>query len=175
MSAPTIFGTTIFCSLLSATVFADTTANFTLPSGVVVQIVEAAFDKAKFKVKGCSGREPYCQINGRTPFGTDLDLPKTYVKNIWVSFAGAKHGLDAKDMYNAWGGRPLEYKGSIRYFGGKCSDSNNCQLRGVFSDAAGSFVAEWQIVNGKSTRTVLTNSNDVVHLFMEHIDPPEYE
>ena len=175
MNVPTIFGITIFCSLLSAAAFADTTANFTLPSGVTVQIVEAAFDKSKFKVVGCSGREPYCQINGRTPFGTDLDLPKTYVKNIWVSFGGAKHRLDAKDMYNAWDGRPLEYKGSIRYFGGKCSDANNCQLRGVFSDAAGSFVAEWQIVNGISTRTVLTSSNDVVHLFMEHIDPPEYE
>ena len=45
----------------------------------------------------------------------------------------------------------------------------------MFSDAAGSFVAEWQIVNGISTRTVLTSSNDVVHLLMEHIDPPEYE
>ncbi len=175
MKYSTVSGITIFCSLLSATVFADTTANFTLPSGVVVQIVEAAFDRTKFRVDGCSGRETFCQIEGRTPFGSDLDLPKTYVKNILVSFAGAKHLLDASDMYNAWGSRPLEYKGSIRYFGGKCSNSNNCQLRGVFSDASGSFVAEWQIVNGISTRTVLTSSNDVVHLFMEHIDPPEYE
>ena len=132
MSAPTIFGTTIFCSLLSTTVFADTTANFTLPSGVVVQIVEAAFDKAKFKVKGCSGREPYCQINGRTPFGTDLDLPETFVKNICVSFAGAKYRLDAKNMYNAWGGRPLESKGTIRYFGGKCRDQITANFAGCF-------------------------------------------
>jgi hypothetical protein len=77
-------------------------------------------------------------------------------------------------MYDAWGGRPLEYKGTIRYFGGKCSDQKNCQFRGIFSDGAGSFVAEWRIVGGVPTRTVLSGSDDIVHLFMKNIDPPEF-
>jgi hypothetical protein len=78
-------------------------------------------------------------------------------------------------MYNAWGSRPLEHKGTVRYFGGKCFDAHNCQFRGLFSDAAGSFVAEWRIVSDQATRTVLTDSNDVMHLFIANIDPPEYE
>ena len=78
-------------------------------------------------------------------------------------------------MYDAWGARPLEVKGVVRYFGGKCFDTKNCQLRGLFSDAAGSFVAEWQIVGGLPTRTILTSSSDVVHLFMNNIDPPVFE
>lgn len=85
------------------------------------------------------------------------------------------YSLDVSDMYDAWGRRPLEHAGIIRYFGGKCFDNKNCLLRGLFSDAAGSFVAEWQIVDGLPIRSVLSSSQDIVHLFMEHIDPPEFD
>lgn len=78
-------------------------------------------------------------------------------------------------MYNAWGNRPVEYPGVVRYFGGKCFDKKNCQFRGLFSDAAGTFVAEWLIVDGHSTRTVLTSSSDVVVLFTENIDPADFD
>lgn len=155
--------------------FADTTAAFTLPSGVAVRIVEAPFKASRFKVQGCSGQDSGCRINGRIPIGTAFGLPKTYVKSITVSFKGRSYPLDASDMYNGWGGRPLEVPGVVRYFGGKCFDAKDCQFRGLFSDAAGAFVAEWRIVNGVSIRTVLTDSDDVVNLFMQNIDPPEFE
>jgi hypothetical protein len=159
----------------AASVFADTRAVFTLPSGVRVKIVEAPFDKSRFKVEGCSDQDQMCRINGRIPFGTAFGLPETYVKSIMISSKGRSYSLNASDMYNAWGSRPLEHKGSIRYFGGKCNDLKNCQFRGVFSDAGGSFVAEWRVVNGMPIRTTLTDSNDVVTLFMKNIDPPEFE
>jgi hypothetical protein len=78
-------------------------------------------------------------------------------------------------MYDAWGSRPLEIKGVIRYFGGNCRDEKNCQFRGLFSDAAGSFVAEWFIVDGRPMRTVLTDTNDIVNFFSKNIDPPVFE
>jgi hypothetical protein len=162
-------------AVASVSVFADTEASFTLPSGVIVKITEAAFQKKLFKVSGCTGSNAICRINGHTPVGSALELPKTYVKRILVSYQDQSYSLDASDMYDAWGKRPLEVAGAVRYFGGKCSDAKNCQFRGLFSDAAGSFVAEWQIVNGLSNRTVLTDSNDIVNLFMQHIDPPEFE
>jgi hypothetical protein len=169
----------IFFSLLPASFITDASANslvnFTLPSGVAVEIDERTFVKSQFKVEGCNGQEPICLINGNIPFGVDFDLPKTYVKNIKVSFQGKTYSLSSVGMYNAWGTRPLEIRGAVRHFGGKCFDSKNCQFRGLFSDAAGSFVAEWRVVNGVSARTVLTNSNDVVNLFIKHIDPPEFE
>lgn len=154
---------------------ADSNAAFTLPSGVGVSIVEAPFENFKFKVEGCTGSEAGCLINGHVPIGTDADLPKTYVKSISITFHGKTYALDVSEMYDAWGTRSLEHKGAIRYFGGKCFDENNCQVRGIFSDAAGSFVAEWRVVNGLPARTVLTTSRDVVHLFMEHIDPPTFD
>ena len=102
-------------------------------------------------------------------------LPRTYLKSISVSYRNKSYSLDASDMYDAWNGRPLEYKGTVRYFGGKCFSTKDCQFRGLFSDGASSFVAEWRVVNGKPIRTVLTSSGDVVNLFMKNIDPPEYE
>ena len=148
---------------------------FTLPSGVKVHILEAPFKSTEWRVDGCSLAATACRINGHLPFGAAFGMPRTYVKRITVEYRGRTHTLDATDMYNAWGSRPLEHKGTVRYFGGKCFDAHNCQFRGLFSDAAGSFVAEWRIVGDQATRTVLTDSNDVVHLFIANIDPPEYE
>lgn len=105
-------------------------------------------------------------MTGHIPFGTDAGLPKTFVKEINISYQGQSYLLDASDMCNAWGKRPLEVKGSVRYFGGRCFDGKNCEFRGLFSDGAGTFVAEWRIVNGTPVRTVLTSSNDVVNLFI---------
>jgi hypothetical protein len=159
---------------ISTLALADTEAAFTLPSGVNIKIVEAPFDKKSFNVSGCTDTGDVCLINGRIPLGAASSLPKTYVKSIEVSYRKQSYLLDVSDMYDAWGGRPLEYKGTIRYFGGKCSDQKNCQFRGIFSDGAGSFVAEWRIVGGVPTRTVLSGSDDIVHLFMKNIDPPEF-
>jgi hypothetical protein len=168
--------TAVVGGLLCHTVaLADTTATFTLPSGVIVRIIEVPFEPSRFKIRGCTDQNSTCLINGRVPAGVAFGLPKTYVKSITVAFNGRSYSLDASGMYNAWGGRPLEVPGGVRYFGGKCFDPKNCQFRGLFSDAAGSFVAEWRVVNGIPIRTVLTDSNDVVTLFMEHIDPPEFE
>ena len=153
----------------------ETIASFTLPSGAAVRIVEAPFVASLFKVNGCSEQDSKCLINDAVPFGVAFGLPESYVKSIVVSFSGHSHSLDVSNMFNAWGTRPLEVKGVIRYFGGKCWDADNCQLRGLFSDAAGTFVVQWSVVDSRQTRTVITASEDVVDLFEEHIDPPEFQ
>lgn len=167
----------IYGSLLcSAKAFADTNSKFILPSGVEVSIVEAPFGDGHFRVEGCFANSSFCRINERIPFfGVGSGLPKTYVKAISVSFNGRKYFLDASDMYDAWGGRPLQYTSKIRYFGGKCVDDKNCSFRGLFGDASGSFAAEWAIVDGLASRTVLSSSGDLTDFFMKHIDPPDYE
>jgi hypothetical protein len=167
-----VLSLTLFATVAMAT---DKTARFTLPSGVKVMIVEAPFQKAAFKIEGCSDKDSMCRINDDLPYGLAFGLPKTYVKSITVSYKGQSYLLDASDMYDAWGKRPLEYPNSIRYFGGQCIDNKNCQFRGLFSDGASSFCAEWVVAGGISKRTVLTGSSDVMDLFMKHIDPPVYE
>jgi hypothetical protein len=159
---------------VSLPAFADTEAAFTLPSGVSLKITEAPFDKGLFKVSGCTETSAACLINGHVPMGAAFGLPKTYVKGISISYQNRSYSLDVSDMYDAWGQRPLERKGVVRYFGGKCFDQKNCQFRGLFSDGAGSFVAEWRVVDGLPVRTVLSSSDDIVHLFTKDIDPPEF-
>lgn len=161
--------------LLPFSVWADATSTFILPGGVEVTIVETAFHEDEFSIEGCTAKSSMCRINGRIPYGVAFGLPKTYVKSLTASFHGTSYSLDAAGMYNAWGCRPLEQPGSVRYFGGKCFDERNCQFRGLFSDAAGTFVAEWIIIDGYATRTILTSSGDVVDLFMKNIDPPEFD
>jgi hypothetical protein len=137
-------------------------AKFDLPSGIHVQIVENAFKRDHFRLSGCGSTDSGCLINGRIPFGSYSDVPGTYVESITVSYQGHSYSLDGSDMYDAWGKRPLEHKGVIRYFGGQCADAKNCGFRGLFSD-------------GVATRTVLTDSSDVVQLFMKESDPPDFD
>jgi hypothetical protein len=162
----------IISCLLTSIVSANTVSTFIIPSGVEVTIIESTFDKDIFSVERCSSNDSICRINKKFPYGVDIDFPKTYVKSITVSLQGRSYALDATGMYNAWGGRPLEHHGVIRYFGGGCSDNKNCQFRGIFSDGSGSFVAEWLVVDGLATRSIITGSDDVVNLFKNNIDPP---
>lgn len=110
----------------SAFVVADTEASFTLPSGVNVKITETPFQKKLFKVLGCSDSNTACLINGHVPVGSASELPKTYVKRISAIYQGQSYMLNVSDMYNAWGKRPLEVEGAVRYLGGKCTDAKNC-------------------------------------------------
>ncbi|HET8711859.1 MAG TPA: hypothetical protein VFM32_10805, partial [Spongiibacteraceae bacterium] len=162
-------------TMLPMFVWANGGRAFTLPSGVKVEIIEVPFNAKLFKISGCKNTDSACLINGKIPWGVAFGLPATYIKSLVISYNNQSYELDVSNMYNAWGARPLEVSGGPRYFGGKCFDTKNCQFRGLFSDAAGSFVAEWRIVNGIPMRTVLTDSNDVVNLFTQNIDPPEFE
>jgi len=153
----------------------STSSAFTLPSNVAILIEEAPFDPTSHTIKGCgpaSGGSKSCLISGRPAFGSADQLPRTYVTGITASFAGRDYKLDVSQMYDAWGTRSLQTNGGVRYFGGSCADATHCTLRGLFSDAAGAYAAEWRIVDGVAVRTVLTDSGDVVLAFRQHIDPP---
>lgn len=142
----------------------ETATKLTLPSGVKITIIEGRVIGSKL---------PNCRVNGKS-VTLGEHRPATYVKHMYGEFNGKRFTLDASCMTDAWNGRPLEVPGTIRYFGGKCSNYKSglsCTLRGVFADASETFVAEWIVVAGNSTRTVLSNSQDVISLFMKNIDP----
>jgi len=146
-----------------------------LPSGIEVQIEEVpcASAGALSESRAVSGKP--CQVRDGVPFGVRGPQPKTMVRRIAVVVGDRSYELESEGMYDAWGERPLSHSGNVRYLGGWCADPSNCQIRGVFSDGAASFVAEWRIVNGRSMRTVLTDSSDIVDLFMRNIDPPRFD
>ena len=161
--------------LLSTSVFADGVKVFVLKDGIKISILEVPFDPSSHIVENCDKSQIPCLIDGHFPYGTAFDMPRSQLEELTLSIGNASYKLDTTGMYNAWGKRPLEYKGSIRYLGAHCYNERSCTLRGVFSDAAGSYVAEWKIINGKPHRTVLSSSEDIMYLFMKNIDPPFYE
>jgi len=160
---------------LASSIFADKVSTFELLSNVKVTIIESKFDKKSFNIERCSNNSSICKINGSIPFGIDLNIPKTYVKDIKIEFDNTFYTLNSKDMYNAWGDKSFYVKDTIQYFGGECFDKKHCQFRGIFSDASGSFVAEWYIIDGLPVRTILSNSNDLINLFSENINPPIFD
>lgn len=174
MNKPILFAILI-SPLIWAVAHASDMQEFNLGKGITAQIEEAPFNPENHKIINCKDSNIPCTIDGVFPFGTAFDMPKTYLKSLSLTVSGKTYKLDTTGMYNAWGNRPLEYKGTIKYLGAHCYDKDNCALRGLFSDAAGSYVAEWLIVNGIATRTVISSSDDIVHLFMKNIEPPYYE
>ncbi len=155
---------------------ADVVASFTLPSKVKVRIVEAPFAQGSLAF---DEKRP-CVVEGQVPFGTNCSRPETYLKELTISYEGRTYQLDTSSMFNAWHGRPLVtlppkgVKGrGLRYFGGYCANSGSCMVRGLFSDGAGTFVAEWTVSGGIAVRTVLTNSPDVKAAFVRNIDGVE--
>jgi len=161
-----VFPATAALFLISASVFAeDSVASFKLASGHNVSIVEAPFAESKLKY---SESAP-CLVDGHIPFGTDCSAPTTYVKSISVEVRRKKFQLDASYMFNAWGTRHLTtYEGKpVTYFVGACRSKDLCYFRGLFSDGAGTFVAEWKVFQGATTRTVISSDEEFISLFHE--------
>jgi hypothetical protein len=159
------FNVIIFSTYINA---AAQTYNFELPSKVQITIVEAPYNK----------RPASACPSFKAKMENDDFMPKTYVKSIRAIYKGETINFDVTCMVDAWNGRPLQHDGLIRYFGGWCQVQEKkpyCGFRGIFSDASESFVAEWYANGNVAKRTVFTSSSDVIRLFMQNIEPPEYE
>lgn len=128
--------------------------------------------KAKIVIteRACGPR--HCGVSG-----PGVEPPQTEVTSIVAEIGDKTHhrkySLPCKGMFDAWGGGLDEnVRSKNRRFGATCYDENNCVLRGVFADGAETFVAQWEISDGRVSRTVFTGVSDIVDLFMSNIDPP---
>jgi len=151
------------------------TASYEFGKSIKVTLAEKSFDSRQAKVETCQGGVGVCRINGVIPFGVASGMPKTFLAKVTLDAAGKTYNLDAGGMYNAWGKKPNDGQGTAQYLSAHCFDSYNCIVRGLFSETAGAYVAEWAIVDGHASRTMLTGSRDVVELFRKHIAPPLFE
>ena len=149
--------------------------TFDLGNGLKISIEEKKFDPSEWDITYCPNTKFICLINGKVPYGVDNVVPSSYLSKLTATVNSKSYQLDTTNMFNAWGERPLEHPGAIKYFSGTCENPKWCIFRGIFSDAAGTFIAEWQVRWGVPERTVITTASDIVNLFMKHIDPPGYK
>lgn len=139
-----------------------------LGSGIQVIAVEKPFTSADHAITGCKSFQP-CLVDGQKVFGA-IGLPRTILEKVSLRYGDASYELDVRGMFDPMLGTDLKGR-----WDGYCYDSRNCTLRAVFSDAGGAYCAEWQIVNGVATRTILTDSMDVVKFIRANLVAPRYE
>ena len=156
---------------------ADEGSTLTLDLGknVTAKVSQRPFDGAQVRIEQCRDGAGICRINGGTPFGISSGLPRTVLAKLTVTVGGRTYELDTSNMYDAWGKRQQEARQVSQFLAAACYDQANCVVRGLFSEGAHAYVAEWAIVDGKASRTMLTGSNDVVELFDRKLAPPAFE
>lgn len=113
---------------------------------------------------------PYAnEANGRKGgpigpiFGTDSIIPHTVLKKLTVKQGAKRTSLDVSFMYDPWFERLDKSRFKVRVY-----DGGSLVLTGLFSDAAGSYVAEWLIVDAIGVRTLLSNESSVVREKLLH-------
>lgn len=142
-----------FCSNLE---FPEPGVSVITLKGVKIVITERA----------CGDR--HCGIEG-----SGVLQPNSEVSSIVVEVGHKRYSLNVKGMYDAWGGgRNESLKTKNRRFGATCYNPSNCVIRAVIGDGIWTAAVQWEISDGKSSRTVFTSSPDVISLFIADIDPP---
>jgi hypothetical protein len=138
---------------------------------VDVVAVEEPFRPAAHRIEGCNRPYQGCKIDGTLLIGLPA-VPTKELTRLAVTCDGKTYELDTSGMFGPL--LPATGEKWQGHFSGFCYDRDNCGFRGVFSDAGGSYAAEWLIRNGVARRTVLSDSGDVVQFFLQYPNPPKY-
>jgi len=129
------------------------TNNFTIPlgEGISLSMTVSTFEPSAHKTTKCKilDWEGICLIDDKPVFGTDWELPEKQLTRALVRVAGNSIDLDVSCMFNPWFGKPRTGDFSIKKVEG------GYLIRGSFSDGAGSYEAEWLIIQNASVRTKL--------------------
>jgi len=96
-------------------------------------------------------------INGQMVFGTDGNIPKYKLSKAVLIKGKSSYNLRVDNMYNPWFGEKVNEK----LFKAEL-DGTNLIVRGLFSDGAASYGAEWLIVGNSCTRTILSRDEKII-------------
>ena len=118
------------------------------------------FDPRMHAVERCNvlGRLEVCLIDGHPVFGADGEMPASKLSRAYVEAGGKTVAFDVDCMYNPWSG---ESPPPIRLFRTERTEGG-FYVRGLFSDGAGVYVAQWLVVNGSSVRTILSSDDSLL-------------
>ncbi len=123
-----------------------------LSNNAVLKMKLQPFTPTQHKITTCKVLDwtGTCLIDGKPFFGTDWETPKSQLVEATVVIGGqTKVKLDVSNMFNPWIGEASKKDFKISGVEG------GLLIHGEFSDGAGSYVAEWLVIDGSSVRTKL--------------------
>lgn len=96
-------------------------------------------------------------------FGSDGDLPNTQLTKAILKIKNKTYNLQVDNMYNPWTGDEL----NINFFSIIHDGKNHHILKGVFSDGAGTYAAEWLIEWNSSIRNIITKDEIIIQSYFK--------
>ncbi len=138
------------------------TASLHLRPELTIELRASKFEPSEHKLtKSSSGAVRL--IDGKQFFGTDGGLPRTQLDSAMLIVQGTKIPLDVGQMYDPWFAvATRESFSATRY-------EDGWVLTGLFSDGAGTYLARWRILGGTSLREVISDDEDIISLFHQHL------
>jgi hypothetical protein len=120
-----------------------------LGKGISLSLTASRFEPNAHKITKCKilNWQGICLIDGKPAFGTDWGVPKKQLTRAVLKIADVAINLDVSCMFDPWLGPPQPENFVFEEVEG------GYLLRGSFSDGAGSYEAEWLIINNASVRT----------------------
>jgi hypothetical protein len=101
-------------------------------------------------------------IDNKLVFGTDGEMPRTYLKKATLTIGTKNFDLQVDGMYNPW---------HEDFFNDKVfklkTEGAQYKVIGGFSDGAGYYGAEWIVFGQGCIRTILTNEEKILFEYME--------
>lgn len=128
-----------------------------LDSGIYIVGIVETFNPENHQIDSCETGAKWkaiCLIDGVLFYGSDISPapPRNQLKKLLINIHGNEVDLDVSGMYNP------SYKNTIykKHFSIERCNEGLC-LTGYFSDGAGTYIAMWKIVRGKSMRILISN------------------
>ena len=132
-----------------------------LADNVTLTLIQEPFDP-KGKDIELSDNKFVISIDKKPVFGTDGEIPRTFLKKATLTIGSKIYDLQVDGMYNVWlDGYFNDKKFKLKTEGYKYI------VTGGLSDGAGFYGVEWVIAGRGSIRTILTNDERIVFEYME--------
>ena len=129
---------------------ADSDQSFAVQLGenISLQMTSTPFSEKQHKITKCKINDwsGVCLIDEKLIFGTDWDMPRNQLTRAEVKIGKIVVSLDVSCMYNPWFSKPKPEDFKVKKIEGGYT------VTGHFSDGAGSYDAEWLIIQNRSVR-----------------------
>ena len=136
-------------------------ANIKIDSITTLQLVREKFDTKINKLDIKNGF--VLGINDCPLFGSDGEIPKDRLIKATLKIKDKSYNLQVDNMYNPWIGDNL----NVDFFKIIHSGENHHLLKGVFSDGAGTYAAQWLIEWNSSIRDIITKDELIIESYFQ--------